>query len=169
MIVPRNSYWHLRIKLVFFPLPSKMNWLFNKWLSFKTNESSTFSLFTEIALAFNSRRASPFDARKLDSLTRASTMDNPSLIRDFEIIACGTPSKTAKKSSVESCCKLSLVAFPKRISDALIAASSSFSPCTRLVMSSASAFCKIRKWGASWCWPSKCSISDFDSKVNMRM
>ena len=46
----------------------------------------------------------------------------------IEAMACGTPSNTAKKSSVESCCRLSLVAFPNRISEALIAASSSFSP-----------------------------------------
>ena len=68
----------------------------------KIKSSPTFSLLTEIALALSSRRASPFELKKPDLAASASTIESPVPKSANEIEACGTPSKTAKKSFSES-------------------------------------------------------------------
>ena len=58
----------------------------------------TFSLFTEIAFPCNSRFASPLDFRKPDFSDNKSIMLLPKT-SDFELPACGTPSKICKNNS----------------------------------------------------------------------
>ena len=107
--------------------------------------SPTFSLLTEMALALSSRRASPFELKKFVLAASASTIDSPVPKSANEIEACGTPSNTAKKSFSESARRSSAVDLPKRILLAAIAVCKAAAPCTRVVMSSATAFCKALK------------------------
>ena len=73
--------------MLFFPFPIKIYLSLIKSEEDKLNSSVTFSLLTEIELAFSSLLASPLDFKKFVSPDRASIIESPAVTFSLETVA----------------------------------------------------------------------------------